>query len=129
MRMLFRCFAAVERKRYNDLKLLRREALYASASDYVVASPRMKGQQPYWRSKIMQANIKPAAEKLGIQLKGWHTLCHTYCTLLNSNGSDPKVVQELLRHASYQITMNTYTQALTDDKRQAHRGVVSLGNL
>jgi len=40
--------------------------------------------------------------------------------------SDPKVVQELLRHASFQITMNTYTQALTDDKRSAHRDVIRL---
>jgi site-specific recombinase XerD len=61
----------------------------------------MKGLQPYWLSKIMQTTIKPAAAKLGISIKGWHTLRHTYSTLLKPNGSDPKVVQELLRHASY----------------------------
>ncbi len=33
---------------------------------------------------------------------------------------------ELLRHAGFLITMNTYTQALTDDKRSAHRDVIRL---
>jgi integrase len=86
----------------------------------------MKGKQPYWLSRIMQHHIKPAAEKLGIQLKGFHTLRHTYCTLLSANGNNSKVLQELLRHASLKVTTDTYMQALTDDKRNAHQGVIRL---
>ena len=41
-----------------------------------------------------------------LPLKGWHTLRHSYTTLLRQNGNDPKVVQDLLRHASYSITAN-----------------------
>jgi hypothetical protein len=51
---------------------------------------------------------------------------HTYSTLLNKNGNDPKVVQELLRHANLKTTMDTYTQALSREKRKAHRGVIRL---
>lgn len=77
-------------------------------------------------SKIMQVYIKPVAAKLGILLKGWHTLRHSYTTLLRQNGNDPKVVQDLLRHASYQVTANIYDSAVSDEKREAHSGVIRL---
>jgi hypothetical protein len=35
-----------------------------------------------------------------------------------------KVVQGLLRHASYSITMNVYDEAMSEEKRNAHRGVI-----
>lgn len=108
------------------LSMWRRETPYARDTDYVFASAKMKGKQPYWLSRIMQHHIKPAAEKLGIQLKGFHTLRHTYCTLLSADGNNSKVVQELLRHASLKVTTDTYMQALTDDKRNAHQGVIRL---
>lgn len=50
----------------------------------------MKGKQPYWMSKIMQLYIKPVAAHLGIPLKGWHTLRHSYTTLLRHNGNNPQ---------------------------------------
>jgi integrase len=39
---------------------------------------------------------------------------------------DIKVMQELLRHASSQVTMDTYTQAVTAQKRKAQSGVIRL---
>ncbi len=44
---------------------------------------------------------------------------HTYSTLLRVNRADIKVMQELLRHASSRVTMDTYTQAVTAQKRKA----------
>ena len=110
----------------DELLLWRAETPYAQDSDYVFASSKKKGKQPYWMSKIMQLYIKPLAAKLGIPLKGWHTLRHSYTTLLRQNGNDPKVVQDLLRHASYQITANIYDSAVSDEKREAHSGVIRL---
>jgi integrase len=110
----------------DDLLAWRRETPYAADSDYVFASAKMNGKQPYWLSRIMQHHIKPIAAKMGIAIKGWHSLRHTYSTLLKDNGNDPKVVQELLRHANFGTTMNTYTQALSPAKREAHRGVIRL---
>jgi len=40
------------------------------------------------------------------------------------NNDNPKVVQGLLRHASYSITMNVYDEAMSEEKRNAHRGVI-----
>jgi len=46
--------------------------------------------------------------------------------LLRSNGEDVKVQQELLRHADVRTTLNIYTQALSEQKRQAHSKVVRM---
>src|SRR5258708_3584326 len=41
----------------------------------------------------------------------WHTFRHAFSTLLKGNGEDVKVVQELLRHSTAKMTLDTYTQA------------------
>jgi integrase len=110
-----------------DLQSWRRETPYAKDSDYVFASPAKKGKQPYWMSRIMQHVIKPAARRVGITKNiGWHTLRRTYASLLQDHNEDPKVVQELLRHASIKVTMDIYTQALTPKKRRAQSNVVEM---
>jgi len=40
----------------------------------------------------------------------YHTFRHTFGTLLNANGENPKVVQKLLRHASLRVTTDVYMQ-------------------
>src|SRR6266704_1793978 len=57
---------------------------------------------------------------------GWHTFRHTFSTLIKSLGVDAKVVQELLRHASFRTTMDGYTQALDEPKRQAQERLANL---
>jgi integrase len=110
-----------------DLLVWRRETPYAKDSDYVFASPFKKGKQPYWMARIMQHNIKPVAAKLGIKKNiSWHTLRRTYASLLQSHNEDPKVVQELLRHASIRVTMDVYAQAITEKKRRAQNNVVEM---
>jgi integrase len=46
--------------------------------------------------------------------------------LVKSLGVDAKVVQELLRHASFKTTMDRYTQALDEPKRQAQDRLANL---
>jgi chloramphenicol 3-O-phosphotransferase len=42
---------------------------------------------------------------------------------LNANGENPKVIQELLRHATLKVTMDTYVQAMSDEKcKSAEQG-------
>ncbi len=46
--------------------------------------------------------------KIGIaQHIGWHTFRHTYSSLLAATKADIKVMQELLRHASSRVTLDT----------------------
>ena len=75
----------------------------------------------------MRRFVRPAAAKVGItQHIGWHTFRHTYSSLLRATRADIKVMQELLRHASSRVTLDTYTQAVTLHKRKAQSDVVRL---
>ena len=105
----------------------RQESTYTAPSDWVWASTQMVGKQPLWLSTIMRYYIQPAAERVGISRRiGWHTFRHTFSTLIKSLGVDAKVVQELLRHASFRTTMDGYTQALEQPKRQAQEQLADL---
>ena len=49
-------------------------------------------------------------------------LTHT----LNANAENPKVVQELLRHASLKVTTDVYMQAVSLQKREAQTKLVRM---
>lgn len=99
------------------LKAHRQRSVYIQATDFVFAGNSGK---PMWGSEIVKHYLKPAAAKASIQGKvGWHTLRHSYSTLLRALGTDIKVQQSLLRHANIATTMNVYTEAVSDQKREA----------
>jgi integrase len=105
---------------------------YRKPSDWMFATDSRRagarrGKQPLWLSTAMRYHIQPKVRKLRIDKKvSWHTFRHTFSTLLKANGEDVKVVQELLRHASAKMTLDTYSQALTPAKRAAQSKVVSM---
>ena|SRR5437773_2359486 len=105
----------------------RQHTSYRAADDWVFASRAAHGKRPYWGQSLMRTIIRPAAAKIGItQHIGWHTFRHTYSSLLGANRTDIKVMQELLRHASCRVTLDTYTQAITLQKRKAQSAVIRL---
>ena len=100
---------------------------YRSADDWVFASKRAKGKHPIWGQSVMRKQIHPAIERLGTKKRiGWHSFRHSYSTLLRQLGTDIKVQQDLLRHSSARLTLDTYTQAVTPAKREAQNAVVQL---
>jgi site-specific recombinase XerD len=77
--------------------------------------------------EIMRRHIRPVARNLAITKRiGWHTFRHTCSTLLRSTGAELKIMQELLRHSTIRVTLDTYTQAVTTEKRNAQEAVVAL---
>ena len=91
------------------------------------ASPVTQGRWPYLAQEIMRHHIRPVARKLAITKRiGWHTFRHTHSTLLRSTGAELKIMQELLRHSTIRVTLDTYTQAVTTKKRNAQEAVVAL---
>ena len=103
----------------------RMRCAYNEPTDWVFASPAVKGKQPYWPSSIYRVYIRPALGEMGItEPVGWHTLRHSLGTLMKANGEDLKTIQETLRHANFKVTMDVYTQAVMDVKRSAHTRVV-----
>ncbi len=109
------------------LLLWRRRSPYPMDGDWVFASPASKGELPYWSYSLFRVYIRPALKAAGITGKvGWHTFRHSFATILKSHGEDVKAVQELLRHANSNVTMNLYEQAVADIKRSAQSKVARL---
>lgn len=103
----------------------REVAPYNQGADYIFASPDRHGRQPYWPNAAMEDHIRPAAQRAGISKRvGWHTMRHTFGTLVNSEGADVATTQALMRHANASITMDRYVQAVTPAKRAAHSRLV-----
>jgi integrase len=99
---------------------------YNQPSDYIFGSPQMDGTQPYWPNAAMEKHLRPAAKRAGITKRiGWHTLRHTFGTLVKSQGADVATTQALMRHANASITMDRYVQAVTSAKRAAQSRVVN----
>jgi integrase len=102
-------------------------APYNQPEDWVFASTRKKGKQPYSPDSLLKRSIRPAAIRAKIAKHiGWHTFRRTFTTLLKANGEDVKVVQELLRHATVKMTLEVYAQAVTPAKREAQSRVAGL---
>ncbi|HTR66717.1 MAG TPA: site-specific integrase, partial [Terriglobales bacterium] len=85
------------------------------------------GQQPYWPTNAMQNHIRPAVKRAEICKRvGWHTLRHSFGTLVKSQGADVATTQALMRHANASITMDRYVQAVTPAKREAQSRIVQV---
>ena len=70
-------------------------------------------------ANIISRHFKPILERAGLPPIRFHDLRHTCATLLLSQGVHPKIVQELLGHASIQLTLDTYSHYLPDMQEKA----------
>jgi integrase len=96
-------------------------------ADCIFGSLDKKGQQPYWPTAGMENHVRPAAERAGITKRiGWHTLRHSFGTLVKAGGADVATTKELMRHANVSITMDRYVQAVGEHKKRAQQGIVAL---
>ena len=106
-----------------SLLKLRQVSPYKRETDWVFASPTMKGKQPFLPETLWRRYGRPAVKSAKIQKRvGVHTLRHTYTTLFTQNNEEVeevKVVQELPRHANSLITLDLYVQARMPNRRLA----------
>jgi integrase len=103
----------------------RRETLYSGEDDFIFPSLRLKGKKPPRANMLVANHLQPAARKAGITGQvGFHTLRRTLASVLVANGNDPKLVQELLRHANVRTTLDIYAKAMTPAKLEAQGWVL-----
>jgi integrase len=71
----------------------------------------------------------PALRRAGLPQIGFHTLRHTYASLLIDQGENIKYIQTQLGHSSINLTVDTYGHLLKDVNREAasRLGKVVLG--
>src|SRR5215831_16782269 len=104
----------------------RRDTPYASENDLVFPSMRLRGRKPPRANMLVADHLQPAARKAGItESVGFHTLRRTLASALVENGSDIRLVQEMLRHANPIITLDAYTRSITPAKVEAQRWVMN----
>jgi integrase len=81
---------------------------------------------PMNAKNLTARSFKPLLKRAGLPDIRFHDLRHTFATLMLQNGEHPKVVQEMLGHATIAITMDTYSHVLRNMQRVA---VERLGEL
>lgn len=106
----------------------KRQSLYQNDGDFLFPSIRLNGTKPLSPDSLLKKSIRPALKRAGIEGKviGWHNFRHTLGTLLRAIGTDIKVAQDLLRHANSRTTLEVYTHAVSQQKRDANTKVVEL---
>jgi integrase len=110
-----------------ELWAWKQHSSYNQPHDWVFASPRTKGKNPYWPDIILSRIVRPAATRAGIRKHvGWHTFRHSFSTILIGNGENVKVVQELMRHSNCRCTLEIYSQARIQAKRDAQHRVIQM---
>jgi integrase len=109
----------------NSLQAWRKETPYQANDDLVFPSFRLKGRKPPRANMLVANHLQPAARKAGITGQvGFHTLRRTLASALVANGSDIRLVQELLRHSNPLITLDAYARSTTPAKIEAQGWVM-----
>jgi integrase len=68
--------------------------------------------KPMDADNLYHRGFKPLLKKAGLSGFTFHSLRHTCATLLLSRNINPKIVQEMLGHATISQTMDTYSHVL-----------------
>src|ERR1035437_2228502 len=110
------------------LSVWRAESLFQADGDFLFPSIRLNGTHPLFPDMVMNKIIRPALAEAEIVGKviGWHSFRHSLATNLRSMGVDVKVAQELLRHANSRTTLDLYTRAVSQQKRDANTQMVEM---
>ncbi len=112
----------------NALLEWRAKSPYSTDVDFLFPSVRFRGDKPRSPDSILEKSVRPALARIGVVGKhiGWHSFRHSLATNLRSLGVDIKVAQELMRHSSCRTTLDIYTRAVDQQKREASLKVVEL---
>ena len=88
-----------------------------SYSDQGLVFCRVDGKPFY--PETLNFYLEKALKRAGLPKIRLHDIRHTFASLMISQGTSFKVVQELLGHATVQMTLDTYTHVLPGTKAAA----------
>jgi integrase len=89
--------------------------------EYNLVFPSVTGT-PLRRNNLVRRSFKPLLEKAGLpRTFRFHDLRHTAASILFSQRTHPKIVQELLGHATIAVTLDVYSHMIPGMSAQAAR--------
>jgi integrase len=103
------------------LRVWKEASPYTADTDFVFPSSKMSGKVPVCPSVFVRNYLRKSAIAAGVKIPdgyrfGLHNLRHSLSNwLVNRAKEDPKTVQEMLRHAKVQTTLDLYTQGDNDN--------------
>lgn len=106
---------SLQRERHGEERLAL-GAAWDGAFDLVF--PNRVGK-PLDANNLLNYHFQPLVKRAGLPRMRFHDLRHTAATLLLGRGVNPKIVSEMLGHASIAITLDIYSHVLPDMQAQA----------
>ena len=82
--------------------------------------------KPMDADNLYHRGFKPLFKSAGLSGFTFHALRHTCTTLLLSRNVNPKIVQEMLGHATISQTMDTYSHVLPGMQDEAAAAMESI---
>ncbi|MBA2286302.1 MAG: tyrosine-type recombinase/integrase [Ktedonobacteraceae bacterium] len=76
-------------------------------------------QGAFYRPQRVLTQFQAILRDAGLPHLRFHSLRHSAATILLAKGVNPKVVQSILGHSSFQMTMDTYSHVLPDQQEDA----------
>jgi integrase len=103
--------------------LIARKPANADPESLVFAS---KNGTPLSRRNLLNRQLKPISEQVGLKGTNWHWLRHANATMLDAVGAPLGTVQALLGHSSPEITREVYLHSVPADAKGAVQRVEDL---
>ena len=95
-------------RRHRERQSVERLRLGPAWEDNDLVFPNELGR-PLERQNVLHRSFYPLLDRAGLPRIRFHDLRHTTATLLLSRGVHPKIVSDILGHATVAITLDTYS--------------------
>lgn len=95
-------------KRLKDWSRVSRPEFYVTSNSLEPIEPR-----------VLRDRFVRACKAANVTYKGFHSLRHTFATMMLENGADIKTISDILGHSSVEITMDVYSHPSDDVKRKS----------
>jgi len=108
-----------------SVKAWQQESPYSQPTDWMFPSLKLRGKKPRCANMLVRDYLRPAAVRAGVLGEdssfrfGYHNLRHSLASFLVRTKTDPKTVQNLLRHANVKTTLQLYAHSMTEDRLTA----------
>lgn len=105
----------------------RKESDLKDDEEWVFASPYKAGLRPLDSNTIRYRYLHRAGKAVGLDFNlGFHTLRHSYKSLLDRISADASLKRDLMRHADVHTTMQVYGEVEMDRLREVNTAAVLL---